>query len=80
MRKIFTKTLLLLLLRVLIASCGMLSNAQFVYLGHGENSPDYQLYYDKTQKLFVIMDNRNGCFQKDDKGTCLAFTLKQARE
>ncbi|APC90815.1 hypothetical protein BBG19_0077 [Francisella sp. MA067296] len=58
----------------------MLSNDEFVYLGHGENSPDYQLYYDKTQKLFVLIDKRNGCFQKDDTGTCLAFTLKQARE
>lgn len=65
---------------IIIASCGMLSNDEFVYLGHGENSPDYQLYYDKTQKLFVLIDKRNGCFQKDDTGTCLAFTLKQARE
>ncbi|AEB27950.1 hypothetical protein FN3523_0093 [Francisella hispaniensis] len=80
MRNIFKKTSLILLLSVIIASCGMLSNDQFVYLGHGENSPDYQLYYDKTQKLFVLIDKRNGCFQKDDTGTCLAFTLKQARE
>ncbi|MDE4940544.1 hypothetical protein NAI66_11290, partial [Francisella tularensis subsp. holarctica] len=49
-------------------------------VGHGENSTDYQLYYDKTQKLFVLIDKRNGCFQKDDTGTCLAFTLKQASE
>ncbi|MDE5033736.1 hypothetical protein NAI60_09870, partial [Francisella tularensis subsp. holarctica] len=35
---------------------------------------------DKTQNLFVLIDKRNGCFQKDDKCTCLAFTLKQARE
>ncbi|WP_084387490.1 FTN_0109 family protein [Francisella sp. TX07-6608] len=80
MRNIFKKTSLILLLSIIITSCGMLSNDQFVYLGHGENSPDYQLYYDKTQKLFVLIDKRNGCFQKDDTGTCLAFTLKQARE
>lgn len=80
MRNIFKKTSLILLMSIIIASCGMLSNDEFVYLGHGENSPDYQLYYDKTQKLFVLIDKRNGCFQKDDTGTCLAFTLKQARE
>ena len=80
MRNIFKKISLILLLSIIIASCDMLSNDEFVYLGHGENSPDYQLYYDKTQKLFVLIDKRNGCFQKDNTGTCLAFTLKQARE
>lgn len=80
MRNIFKKISLISLLSIILASCGMLSNDEFVYLGHGENSPDYQLYYDKTQKLFVLIDKRNGCFQKDNTGTCLAFTLKQARE
>lgn len=79
MRNIFKKISLVLLIAV-VSSCGMLSGDKFVYLGHGEDSPDYQLYYDKTQKLFVLIDKRNGCFQKDDTGTCLAFTLKQARE
>lgn len=79
MYKIFKKIFLLLLI-LTITSCGMLSGDKFVYLGHGEDSPDYQLYYDKTQKLFVLIDKRNGCFQKDDTGTCAAFTLKQARE
>ena len=79
MRNIFKKISLVLLI-VIVSSCGMLSGDKFVYLGHGEDSPDYQLYYDKTQKLFVLIDKRNGCFQKDDTGTCLAFTLKQARE
>jgi len=63
-----------------VSSCGMMTGDKFVYLGHGEDTPDYQLYYDKTQKLFVFIDKRNGCFQKDDTGTCLALTLKQARE
>ncbi|WP_432773273.1 FTN_0109 family protein [Francisella salimarina] len=79
MRKILSKISLLLLI-LTVTSCGMLSNDQFVYLGHGDNTPDYQLYYDKTRKLFVLIDKRNGCFQKDDTGTCLAFTLKQTRE
>lgn len=79
MRNIFKKISLLFLV-LIVSSCGMLSGDKFVYLGHGEDSPDYQLYYDKTQKLFVLIDKRNGCFQKDDTGTCLAFTLKQARQ
>ncbi|AJI57804.1 hypothetical protein LA02_558 [Francisella philomiragia] len=79
MRKIFSKISLLLLI-LAVASCGMLSNDQFVYLGHGDNTPDYQLYYDKTRKLFVLIDKRNGCFQKDGTGTCLAFDLKQTRD
>ncbi|AEI35027.1 FTN_0109 family protein [Francisella salina] len=79
MRKVLSKISLLLLI-LTVTSCGMLSNDQFVYLGHGDNTPDYQLYYDKTRKLFVLIDKRNGCFQKDDTGTCLAFTLKQTRE
>ncbi|AIT09683.1 hypothetical protein LO80_06705 [Candidatus Francisella endociliophora] len=79
MRNIFKKAAILALVLV-VTSCGMLSGDKFVYLGHGEDSPDYQLYYDKTQKLFVLIDKRNGCFQKDDTGTCLAFTLKEARE
>ncbi|MBK2028139.1 hypothetical protein IB655_03255 [Francisella noatunensis] len=79
MRKIFSKISLLLLI-LAVTSCGMLSNDQFVYLGHGDNTPDYQLYYDKTRKLFVLIDKRNGCFQKDGTGTCLAFDLKQTRD
>lgn len=79
MRNILKK-MAFLSLAIIVASCGMLSGDKFVYLGHGENSPDYQLYYDKTQKIFALIDKRNGCFQKDDTGTCLAFTLKEARE
>ena len=62
---------------VAVSSCGMMTGDKFVYLGHGDDTPDYQLYYDKTKKLFVLIDKRNGCFQKDDTGTCFAFTLKQ---
>lgn len=80
MRNIFKKISLISLLSIILASCSMLSNDEFIYLGHGENSPDYKLYYDKTQKIFMLIDKRNGCFHKDDTGTCLAFTLKQARE
>jgi len=65
---------------IAVSSCGMMTGDKFVYLGHGEDTPDYQLYYDKTKKLFVLIDKRNGCFQKDDTGTCIAFTLKQTRE
>ena len=78
MRNLF-KLLSIGILIVAVSSCGMMTGDKFVYLGHGEDSPDYQLYYDKTKKLFVLIDKRNGCFQKDDTGTCLAFTLKQAR-
>ncbi|WP_411961313.1 hypothetical protein [Francisella sp. SYW-9] len=79
MRNIFKKTSLLLFV-LLIASCGMLTGDKFVYVGHGKNTPDYQLYYDKTRKMFVLIDKRNGCFQKDDTGTCFALSLQQARE
>ncbi|MED7819532.1 hypothetical protein SA679_06200 [Francisella sp. 19S2-10] len=79
MRNIFKKTSLMLLI-IIIASCGMLTNDKFVYVGHGANTPDYQLYYDKSRKMFVLIDKRNGCFQKDDTGTCFALTLQQARE
>lgn len=79
MRKI-VKLLSLTLLLLAVASCGMLTGDKFVYLGHGEDTPDYQLYYDKTKKLFIFIDKRNGCFQKDDTGTCMAFTLKEAGE
>ncbi|TDT73524.1 hypothetical protein EDC55_10394 [Allofrancisella inopinata] len=73
------KKIALVLLIVLLSSCNMLTNDQFVYLGHGDDTPSYQLYYDKTQKLFILIDKRNGCFQKDDTGTCLAFSLKQTK-
>ncbi|AXA33193.1 FTN_0109 family protein [Francisella adeliensis] len=79
MRKI-VKLVSLTFLLLAVASCGMLTGDKFVYLGHGEDTPDYQLYYDKTRKLFLFVDKRNGCFQKDDTGTCMAFTLKEARE
>jgi hypothetical protein len=79
MRNILKKTSLLLFV-LLVASCGMLTGDKFVYVGHGKNTPDYQLYYDKTRKMFVLIDKRNGCFQKDDTGTCFALTLQQARE
>ncbi|BCD92467.1 hypothetical protein fh0823_26060 [Francisella halioticida] len=58
----------------------MLTGDKFVYIGHSKNTPDYQLYYDKTRKMFVLIDKRNGCFQKNDTGTCFALTLQQARE
>jgi hypothetical protein len=79
MRNLF-KLLSLGFLVVVMTSCGMLTGDKFVYIGHGEDTHDYQLYYDKTQKLFILIDKRNGCFQKDDTGTCVAFTLKQTRE
>ncbi|API85931.1 FTN_0109 family protein [Francisella uliginis] len=79
MRNFFKKTSLLLFV-LIVASCGMLTGDKFVYVGHGKNTPDYQLYYDKTRKMFVLIDKRNGCFQKDDTGTCFALTLQQARE
>lgn len=79
MRNFLKKTSLLLFI-LIIASCGMLTSDKFVYVGHGKNTPDYQLYYDKTRKMFVLIDKRNGCFQKDDTGTCFALTLDQARE
>jgi hypothetical protein len=74
------KTTLLLALIMLIASCGMLTGDKFVYIGHGETSANYQLYYDIDRKLFVIVDKRNGCFKKDGTGTCLAFDLEQTKK
>ena len=79
MRNLF-KYLLIGFLTVAVSSCGMMTGDKFVYLGHGDDTPDYQLYYDKNKKLFILIDKRNGCFQKEDTGTCIAFTLKQARE
>ncbi|AJC48334.1 hypothetical protein IB642_04715 [Allofrancisella guangzhouensis] len=79
MSKLFKKISLVLLI-VLLSSCNMLTDDQFVYLGHGTDTPSYQLYYDKTKKLFILVDKRNGCFQKDDTGTCLAFSLQQTKD
>ncbi len=79
MRNLF-KLLSVSFLIITVSACGMITGNKFVYIGHGEDSPYYQLYYDQTKKLFVLIDKRNGCFQKDDTGTCLAFTLQQARD
>lgn len=79
MIKLF-KTTLLLALVMLVASCGLLTGDKFIYIGHGDSSPNYQLYYDIDRKLFVIVDKRNGCFRKDGTGTCLAFNLDQAKK
>ena len=78
MRNLF-KYLLIGFLTVAVSSCGMMTGDKFIYLGHGDDTPDYQLYYDKNKKLFVLIDKRNGCFQKEDTGTCIAFTLNAVR-
>ena len=75
----FMKIVCVLLLVIISTSCGIMTNDKFVYIGHGSDTPNYQLYYDKTKKIFVLLDKRNGCFQKDDTGTCLAFTHEQAK-
>ncbi|GMN89242.1 FTN_0109 family protein [Francisella sciaenopsi] len=68
----------ILLLCIATISCGIISNDKFIFIGHGATTPDYQLYYDKTKSLFILINKRDGCFQKDDTGTCLAFTHEQA--
>ena len=75
-----SKNLVIYILFVLITSCNSINGDKFVYIGHGPDTSGYKLYYDKTKKMFMFIDKRNGCFQKDDTGTCFAMTLKQARE
>lgn len=78
MRKILQMSLILSLV-VAICSCGRINEDKFIYVGHGAETPHYQLYYDVNKKMFLLIDKRNGCFQRDDTGTCLAFTLDQAK-
>ncbi|MFC4892797.1 hypothetical protein ACFPDQ_07000 [Pseudofrancisella aestuarii] len=80
MRNLF-KVLLFSLFLLGLTSCGnLLTKDKFVYLGHGVNTPNYQLYYDKTRKMFMLVDKRHGCFERDYSGTCIAFTLEEAEQ
>ena len=64
----------------ILASCATLDNDKFVYIGHPASYPSYQLYYDKTKDLFILIDKRNGCFEHNDSGTCMAFSKKEVEE
>ena len=57
----------------------VISKDNFVYLGHPESYPDYNVYYDKSEKMYLFID-KDGCFDKniDGPGTCLALNHKEA--
>ena len=59
---------------IFLSSCGIISQDDFVYLGHPKDLPEYHLYYDNTMELYLLLDV-HGCFDKskDGSGTCLAL-------
>lgn len=73
------KILFIITLSVLAYSCAIISKDNFVYLGHPESYPDYNIYYDKSEKMYLFID-KDGCFDKyvDGPGTCLALNHKEA--
>ena len=62
-----------------LASCAMIDKDNFVYLGHGAGTPSNLLYYDKNKQDFILVDKKNGCFDKDGAGLCLAFNKEQTK-
>ncbi|AJI46437.1 hypothetical protein IB633_02730 [Francisella philomiragia] len=72
--------LILIIISLGLCSCRSLSDDKFVYLGHGPEFPKYQLYYDNTRELFILVDKQNGCYAKDNSGTCMAFTTEEAEK
>ena len=73
--------LFILIFSVLIASCQIISPKDFVYLGHSKKLVEYQVYYDKSQKLFLLID-KHGCLDKsvDGSGTCIALDSNDVSE
>ncbi|BCD91262.1 hypothetical protein fh0823_14010 [Francisella halioticida] len=47
---VFIKTFSLIALGIIISACAIITNDDFVYLGHPSRLPKYQIYYDKTFK------------------------------
>ena len=74
-----SKLLLLAATTIGLSSCGTLDHDKFVYLGHGVNTPDEQLYFDTNKNMFMLVDKKNGCFTGNYSGTCAAFTVEQAK-
>lgn len=74
----FIKFLSLIILAVVISACAIITNHDFVYLGHPPKLYDYQIYYDKTQKLYLFID-KHGCFDKskNGSGTCIALSHQE---
>jgi hypothetical protein len=63
-----------------LTSCATLDNDEFVYIGHPPQYPSYQLYYDKSKSLFLLIDKRNGCFEHNESGTCMAFSKEETED
>lgn len=63
-----------------LSACGSLQDDKFVYVGHPDAYPSYQLYYDKTKDMFMLIDKRHGCYEKTQSGTCLAMTAEETEQ
>ena len=64
---------------LIISSCAIISQDEFVYLGHPKSLNDYHIYYDKTEKLYLFIDTK-GCFYKsEESGTCFALDESETK-
>jgi hypothetical protein len=69
----------IIFLSIIAYACAIISKDNFVYLGHPKSYPDYNIYYDKSEKMYLFID-KDGCFDKDvdGPGTCFALNHKEA--
>jgi len=79
MKSLF-KIIIGVFIALVLTSCATLDNDKFVYIGHPPQYPSYQLYYDKTKGLFILIDKRNGCFEHNESGTCMAFSKTETED
>ena len=80
MKKIYS-LLLILIFSMLMASCQIISPDNFVYIGHSKKLVEYQVYYDESQELFLLID-KHGCLDKsvEGSGTCIALDNDEVSE
>lgn len=55
------------MLAITLSACAIITDHNFVYLGHPVKLPEYQVYYDKTQNLYLFID-KHSCFDKSIEG------------
>ncbi|API87264.1 hypothetical protein [Francisella uliginis] len=77
--KRFIKLFSLIILATVASACAIITYDDFVYLGHPAKLPEYQIYYDKTQNLYLFID-KHSCFDKsvEGAGTCIAMDQQEA--
>ncbi|MED7789546.1 hypothetical protein [Francisella sp. 19X1-34] len=75
----FIKFFFLIVLTIVLSNCAIITDHNFVYLGHPIKLSEYQLYYDKTQNLYLFID-KYSCFDKsvEGAGTCMALNQQEA--